>query len=466
MNPDIMQLVSSFLGNVGGGNRRGVSPWAIRAEEVAASLQVVSTIRRASGVSGAERAVMAQSTPRAESLAPGSYATRIGNVAIVPVFGPLVARFSFAYWSYEEIVRDLRLAASAPGIDAILMEIDSPGGMVSGVDSVPAEVARIRESMPVHAHVRGLGASAAYWVASAAERVTADRTSLVGSVGALIHYVDLEGILSKLGANIVNVVASQSPNKRLDPSSDAGQAELQAIVDDGAEMFIEALAQNRGVDRQAILDGYGQGLVFTARDALSRSMIDGIETMDSVLAGLAARSMSQSGTGSAALPPQPQEQDMPEQTNTAAIVGTAAAITLASIKAEHPDIVAQLQAEGASLERSRIAGIEEHAAGLVGVEQLVAEMKADGKTTPEQAAGKLLAASKAGLATRLKGLEQLDQAAAGVTSTPSSAGASGAAVPQTPEGWTAEWNAKADLQAEYPTVASYVATMKRKALAA
>lgn len=245
MNPEIMNLVSSFLGNAGGGHsRRGLAPWAIRAEEVISSLQMVRNVRGAAPHAGA--ASMA-ATLSSETLAPGSFARRVGNTAIVPVYGPLVARFSYGYFSYEEIIRDLRLAAGTAGITRILMEIDSPGGIGFMIDSVPAVIAEITQTIPVDGHIRGIGASAAYWIASAGGRVTADRTSLVGSVGALIHYVDLEGILTKLGGTVIEAIAQQSPNKRLPHESDAGKAELQAIVDDAGQMFVEALARHRGV---------------------------------------------------------------------------------------------------------------------------------------------------------------------------------------------------------------------------
>ncbi len=90
-------------------------------------------------------------------------------------------------------------------------------------------------------------------------------------------------------------------------------------------------------------------------------------------------------------------------------------------------------------------------------------MKADGKTTPAEAAVKLLAASKSNLSERLNGLKNLDNAAAGVDSTQSSTGGGDGAVPQTEEGWKAQYAADPKVRADYPTVESYVATMKRKA---
>lgn len=453
MNPAVLSMVQGFLTQLGTQRPNGLSPWAVREDAISASLQTVRAIRGGDNAPQAATNVMTINR-RGQPLANGTFATRVGNVAIVPVIGPLMSRFNWAYWSYDEIVRDLRLVGSIPDIEAVILDMDTPGGMVANVDSVPAEIARLREKMPIYAHVGGLCASAGYWIASAAEKVIADKTGLVGSVGALIRYVDMEGILTRLGANVVEVIAEQSPNKRLSRDSDEGRAELQAIADDGAELFIQGLVANRGVSRETIIENYGQGLVFPAGEALKRGLADQVASLEDVLTELAARRENQSLAASA--------------TAKAGTEKESTMLTLEQLRAEHPDLVSALRAEGAAeaaqAERDRLLGIEEQAAGLTGHDELVKKLKADGKTTPAEAATQILAAEKAKNAERLKGLEQLDQAAAGVTST-LSGGAEGGQqkFPQNAEGWKAEWEATPKLQQEFPTAEAYVATMKRKA---
>ncbi|AWI57177.1 S49 family peptidase [Sinorhizobium fredii] len=452
MNPATLSLIQGFLQQLGSRGPQGLSPWAVREDAIAASLQTVRAIRSPQSIGEAATNVVSINR-RGSPLANGSFATRVGNVAIVPVIGPLVSRFSWQYWSYDEIVRDLRLVGSTPDIEAVILDMDTPGGMVDNVDSVPAEIARLREKMPVYAHAN-FCCSAGYWIASAAEKIVASKTGLVGSVGALIRYVEMEGILTRLGANVVEVIAEQSPNKRLSRDSDEGKAELQAIADDGAELFIQGIVANRGITREAVLENYGQGLVFTAGEALRRGLVDEVASLEDVLAELAGRRENSILAASA--------------TAKAGTEKESTMLTLDQLKAEHPDLVSALRAEGAAeaaqAERDRLLGIEEHAAGLAGHDELVKKLKADGKSSPAEAAVQILAAEKAKNADRLKGLEQLDQAAAGVTST-LSGGAEGGQqkFPQTAEGWKAEWEATPKLQQEFPTAESYVATMKRKA---
>lgn len=465
---DLKSVVESLLAASGGGQQAGLAPWAIRLEAVAGSMQMVRSMRGTSRDQG----LMSANTPMPQSRrgrridGGNSYATRIGDIAIVPVMGPLVSRFNWSYWSYDEIVNDLRMVGDMGDIKGVILDVDSPGGMVSNVDSVPEEIVRLRTKKPVVAHIGGLGASAAYWVSAAAESVVADKTALVGSVGALIRYVDMEGILTRLGANVVEAIATQSPNKRLSRDTPEGMAELQAIVDDGGEMFIESLIKNRGVSRETVLADYGQGLVFPASEALTRGLIDEISSFESTVAALAARvGTSSLFAGAASALSETQETQI---------------MDLTKLKAEHPDLVAAIVQEAtqnaeagfaaklkqaAEAERARIAAIDEQAAGLSGLDALVKEMKADGNVTPADAAVKILAAQKANLATMRTGLQQLDNAAAGVSSTLSGGSDAAATFSQNEEGWKAEWEATPKLQEEFPTAASYVATKKREARA-
>lgn len=137
--------------------------------------------------------------------------------------------------------------------------------------------------------------------------------------------------------------------------------------------------------------------------------------------------------------------------------------TVADMEAAHPDLVTQIRtaarSEGAAAERERIAGIHAHA--MPGMETLVAEMVADGKTTPDQAAGRILAAHKASLGAKAQGVADVEKHTGKVGAAPV-ATVIEPKPPQatTPEGWKAEWEASAALQAEFPTSADYVAIRK------
>ena len=258
---------------------RSARVWAMRRDDaVAAQALELRTVR---DKSGQPMAIMA-----GERLEGSDFARVIDGVAVIPVKGPLMRSFSFWAWSYEEILRDVRLAQDDPGVTAIVLDIDSPGGIAAGCEDA---VSAIRESgaKPITAFVGGMAASAAYWIATSAEKIVAGSGAIVGSVGAVIEYVDMEPYFEKIGARIVRVVSEQSPNKRLDPDSDAGKAELQALVDATCAGFVATVAKNRNVSVETVIAEFGQGLVFDGAEAIRRGMADGRSTLEDLIAGLA-----------------------------------------------------------------------------------------------------------------------------------------------------------------------------------
>lgn len=451
------QALSGMNPVLGGGDQL----WAVDARRLEGGVTLARSMRDARSAAGQSR--------RGAPYGNGSLMRRSGSTAIIPIYGPLTARGNWAYCSYDEIIRDIRTARDDTTIDSILYDVDSPGGMVSNVEAAAREIAAAAAEKPSIAHVGGLGASAAYWLSAAAGQVIAAETSLVGSVGCLIRYMDIEGIFTKLGGKVVEVIADQSPNKRLDPATPEGKAELLAIANDGAEMFLAGLEASRGVSRETLMENYGQGLVFTAREALSRGLIDGIGSFEETLAALADRRENLNGAASATV--QNGQETIMADNKTDGQPKAAepkTPVTVDSLRAEHGDLIAQIEAaaadRGATAERERILGIE--ASSMPGCEDLVAGLKADGKTTPAEAAVQILARVKQSGSAASAVLEKMDKAAEGVVSTPSGseAPASVTSKPKasTPEEWTAEWGASEKLQAEYPTAESYVATMKRE----
>ncbi|MEX3008998.1 S49 family peptidase [Hoeflea sp. TYP-13] len=451
---DIAQLISQFVRPISGhGASRHL--WAIDKAGIRESLFAVDTLRGAN-------AKPVEASRRGSRYGNGTFMTKVGSIAVVPVMGPLMARFNYSYWSYDEIIRDLRMAAADDTIDAVLLDVDSPGGMVANVEAASAEIAATAAIKPVFAHIGGIGASAAYWLAASASETVAAPTSLVGSVGCLIRYMDIEGIFTKMGARVVEVIAEQSPNKHLDPESDEGRAELQAIADNGAELFLKGLAESRGIDRDTLLADYGQGLVFTAREAFDRGLIDRIASFEETLADLADRAASPTGAASATAQIGQETIMADENTGTAPKAVPAQPVTVESLRADHGDLVATLEKDASEsaqkAERDRVSGIM--ALSKPGREKIISEMIADG-TSVAEASSKILAAIDAGELvseacdkTPESVLEKMDKAAEGVTSSVSSTKPSKA---NDPEGWKAEWGASDKLKAEFVTSDDYVA---------
>ena len=210
-------------------------------------------------------------------------ATVIRNgTAVISVRGPLI-RYSGLFTeisgatSYSRVAKDLGEAVRNPGVQSILLDINSGGGTVDGCKELAGHILEARKSKPVRAYIGGIGCSAAYWLASACETISAAETSLTGSIGVqmIVPPEEKDGSLSFL--------SSYSPNKNASPHGEKGKTETQRIVDDLGEIFVRSVAENRGITEEEVLKNYGQGSVFVGPDALKRGMIDDISTIEEIL---------------------------------------------------------------------------------------------------------------------------------------------------------------------------------------
>lgn len=328
-------------------------------------------------------------------------ATVRGGVAVIPVEGPLFRRanlmteFSGAT-SYEVVARDFAQALADPTVSAVLLNIDSPGGEVNGASELAQMVAAADK--PVWAYVGGTVASAAYWIASAADRIVTADTAIAGSIGVQSGYTVRD---PKPGEKAYRFVSSQSPMKNASPDTEAGAAQMQAMVDALAQVFVETVARNRNTSVETVLQSFGQGAVFVAAEAMKRGMIDSIGTFESTLDALKQEinAMDYSKLTVASLTE--HRADLVAEITAAAVAGV-----------EKVDVAA-VHAEGARAERDRIAALE--ALALPGTEELIAKFKAEG-TEPAAAAMEILKAAKAGgvaqpgASAHLAGLKKTEEA--------------------------------------------------------
>lgn len=196
------------------------------------------------------------------------------GIAILSITGPLF-RYANLFTalsgatSYDLLARDFNKALNDPAVESILLNIDSPGGEASGVSEFADMIYAARGKKPVMAYVGGAGASAAYWLASAADRVIVDETAMLGSIGVVLGIEDSRERDTKNGIKRMEIVSAQSPFKRVDPATDEGQSRLQARVDALAEVFVAKVARNRGKDVETVLKVFGQGDVFVGQAAVN-----------------------------------------------------------------------------------------------------------------------------------------------------------------------------------------------------
>jgi capsid assembly protease len=218
---------------------------------------------------------------------------RDNGVAVIPMNGPIF-RYANLFTdisgatSLQVMATDLQAALDDPKVRAILFDIDSPGGDARGIAEMARAINDGRIKKRIGAYIGGTGASAAYWLASATGDVTVDRTALVGSIGVVATYRDERQKDEKAGVRTVEFVSSISPNKRPDPLTEAGAAQIQKVVDSLAAVFVTDVAAFREVSIGTVTSKFGQGGLLMGQHAVSAGMADQLGDLESTIARLGA----------------------------------------------------------------------------------------------------------------------------------------------------------------------------------
>lgn len=259
------------------------TPWAILPEKLAVMMEVLAVHARGGKFSADE--IAARIGDRRPSAAMTS-----GGVAVLPLHGIISQRAdmmseSSGGTSTEGFTRAFRAAVADPDVGAIVIDVDSPGGSVPGVDELSAEIFRARGQKPVTAVANSLAASAAYWIASAADELVVAPSGEVGSIGVFTAHQDLSRALDSAGITTTLIGAGKYKTEASPyaPLSVDARAAIQSRVDDYYGMFTRAVARNRGVSVDDVRGGFGEGRVVGARDAVRQRMADRIGTLDAVI---------------------------------------------------------------------------------------------------------------------------------------------------------------------------------------
>ena len=222
------------------------------------------------------------------------YALQDG-VAIVPVRGPLWhAGYAWGTNTYAGLRLQLAHAFDAANVEAVMLDIDSPGGDVAGlfdlVDWIAARAAR-GVSKPVWALANERATSAAYAIAAACDRIVLPRTADTGSIGVITSHVDFSGMDARMGVTVTEVFAGEgkadlSPFAAL---SEPARARLQADVDRTYALFIATVARLRAPEGSpaaaADIEALG-AFTYTGAEAVAVGLADEVMTARDALAHL------------------------------------------------------------------------------------------------------------------------------------------------------------------------------------
>jgi signal peptide peptidase SppA len=410
-----------------------------------------------------------------ERAGPGSALEYRGSTAVIEVAGPifryanLMTMVSGAS-SVEILAKDFQAAMDDPGVENVVLEVNSPGGEITGINELAQQVFDARGTKPITAYVGGQGASAAYWIASAADEVVIDPTAMLGSIGVVATYVDDRKAKQAVGIDEIQIVSSASPNKRPDPNTEEGLAQIQAEVDALAEVFVGAVARNRAVSEETVRTDFGQGGILVGNAAVAAGLADRLGSLEGVIADLQQALAGESNMGVSAMTESSKRGAGQE---AGAQAGAESTPTAAELAEAYPEAAQALRTEGAQSERERIQAVEAQA--LPGHEALVDQLRLDGKTTGPEAAVQILQAEQARKAKTGEDLTAEGEELDSVPGAHSEAGEVTTAGGGKPKGEPAtfgervqqEWDANADnVQAEFSSFEAYKACREREEQAA
>lgn len=215
----------------------------------------------------------------------GGKATAIVSVRGIALYSVEFQPFAFSTARLASTVA--RLAADE-GIGTIVLDVDSPGGVVTGVPEAAAAVFAARETTRVAALVNPLAASAAYWIAAQAGEVVAAPSADVGSIGVFWLHFDFSQALAMEGVTPTFVFAGEFKveGNPFEPLAETARESMQAEVDAIYRGFVADVARGRGVTAAEVEARFGQGRTMLSPAAKRAGLIDRVMTPAAALARL------------------------------------------------------------------------------------------------------------------------------------------------------------------------------------
>lgn len=310
------------------------------------------------------------------------------RVAIINIHGVLTPGMSFFSFFFDEastknIQKNVQAALDDSEIERMILDMDTPGGAVKGTFELADFIFEAAKQKDIITFSAGNIASGGMIIAAATNKIfISGKSNLVGSIGVIARKVDLTKMHEIDGLSVEEFVTGKFKNVLSSDrkTDDEERTEIQSMVDKQFAPMVKDISERRGIEPQKIIDM--QGRVFIGQESISQGLVDGVATLDELI----------------------------NQTPGVANFNFQNQVTMdkAEFQAKHPELFAQLDKDayergegvgvksgvttGAEAERTRIDGINQ--ACFPGQEALAAEMIADGKTQPGEAAIRFNAAEK------------------------------------------------------------------------
>ena len=212
------------------------------------------------------------------------FKTTTDGIAVIKVKGMLLSRGrSWSNTTYADLRSQLREAEKDETVRGILLDVNSPGGMVDNVDDTARLIREISRTKPVWAMAYNQMTSGAYWLASACNRIIATSSARVGSIGVLVVHADYSKNLEQMGVNITLIHAGsrKTEGNIYERLPEEVRKRVQASVDETYDLFTRRISEYRGMTQQAVKNT--EAGIFTAAQAITHNLVDEVMPADDVL---------------------------------------------------------------------------------------------------------------------------------------------------------------------------------------
>lgn len=282
------------------------TPWAILPGKLAVLEEIVARHVNGEKLSAEEIQARVHGATRPED-------RQVNSVAVLPLFGTIFARANMmtemsGATSAERFGRQFSDLVNDPQVSAIVLDVNSPGGQVNGVEELSQKIFDARGRKPVVAVVNHTMASAAYWIGTAADEIVVTPSGSVGSIGVFAVHEDISAQLEKEGikVSLISEGKYKVQGNPYEPLSQEARAAIQASVTETYNVFVNAVARNRGVKPAIVRNGFGEGGMVKASQAVALGMADRIGTLEETINQLLNQGASPAGSQAQILVNEPQ----------------------------------------------------------------------------------------------------------------------------------------------------------------
>ena len=193
-----------------------------------------------------------------------------------PIFGSTMGA--------SRVIRNLRQAVESKSVKAIILRIDSPGGLATAADEIYHAVMEAKKEKPVIASISDVGASGGYYIAVAADTILVQSPTLIGSIGVFIGKFSLQKLYEKIGINIT--ILQRGKNAGLfslsNKFTDSERQAVRRIIESTYASFVSKVADSRGKTYAAV-DSIAQGRVWTGEQGLALGLADTLGGLDEAI---------------------------------------------------------------------------------------------------------------------------------------------------------------------------------------